>query len=106
MPTSDTAVNEGYYNASPECMGVYNEVLGILYEKVPVTVCDVPLTDSVSHQIDAIREWGRVVWSSWTRYHADHETRMGSYRNFSRLRNLAKRVGSSRETHQKFFDDQ
>ena len=32
--------------------------------------------------------------------------RMSWNRDFSRLRNLAKRVGSSRETHQKFFDDQ
>jgi hypothetical protein len=28
MPVSDRTIYEGYYNASPECWGVYTEVLG------------------------------------------------------------------------------
>jgi hypothetical protein len=28
MPTSETAVYDGYYNTTPECWSVYAEVLG------------------------------------------------------------------------------
>src|SRR5438128_326311 len=31
MPISDRAVNHSYYNTSPECWGLYTEVLGAEY---------------------------------------------------------------------------
>jgi len=40
-------------------------------ERGSLTVCDVALCGSVPERIKTVREWARVVWDSWAKYHTE-----------------------------------